>query len=362
MEARNKLTLLIDGNWLLMSRMSVLVKKFDKANPAWAKEEASVEFKELLAKSINIILWQFKCIDNIIFIADGGSWRKKLAIPDTLKETTYKGNRSKAVEIDWDYIYKPFNELFEHCKSLGITCSRYTDCEGDDLVWYWSRRLNSEGVNCMIWSSDNDLKQLVQYDADHNTFTAWYNNKNGLFLSNDLDQRSTDPLDFFLTPQICIGSLEELKQICYGTIEYIDPDMIAIDKIFRGDSGDNIKSVVLYKKGNKVYKLSQRQYDDIIDKFNITSARDIGAKVDSISQYIPTIKSLTQYHLSPHDIHDMLEYNIKLVWLNESAIPDAIIATMNQGEYKSFPVDDIRSNYTILLGENSYIKDIFETL
>ena len=59
---KNKLTLLIDGNWLLMSRMSVLVKKFDKNNPNPVKQEASNEFETLLAKSLNVIRKKIKTI------------------------------------------------------------------------------------------------------------------------------------------------------------------------------------------------------------------------------------------------------------------------------------------------------------
>ena len=163
-----------------MSRMSVLIKKFDKNNSNPVKQAASNEFETLLAKSLNVIINQFKDIDNIILMADGGSWRKKLLIPQCLQNTTYKGNRTQAIELDWDYIYKPFNKFFKKCESLGITCCRYEDCEGDDWAWYWSRRLNDDGINCIIWTSDNDIKQLIQYNSDSRAFTAWYNSKNGL--------------------------------------------------------------------------------------------------------------------------------------------------------------------------------------
>ena len=47
-------------------------------------------------------------------------------------------------------------------KKQGIVVSNHSSIEGDDWIWYWSRRLNEEGTSCIIWSSDNDLKQLVQ--------------------------------------------------------------------------------------------------------------------------------------------------------------------------------------------------------
>ena len=101
----NNCTLLIDGNWLLLSRFSVINKGFDKKNPDYMKEQASLDLQDLLARSINVILNRFPIIDNMIFISDGGSWRKQLPIPKSLNDITYKGNRTTDVEMDWHYIY-----------------------------------------------------------------------------------------------------------------------------------------------------------------------------------------------------------------------------------------------------------------
>ena len=135
----NNCTLLIDGNWLLLSRFSVINKGFDKNNPDYMKEQASLDLQDLLARSINVILNRFPIIDNMIFISDGGSWRKQLPVPKSLNDITYKGNRSTDVEMDWHYIYGALNKVFKHCKELGVTCSQYSNIEGDDWLWYWSR-------------------------------------------------------------------------------------------------------------------------------------------------------------------------------------------------------------------------------
>ena len=63
---KSKLTLLIDGNWLLMSRLSVL------SNSYVDDFELCQELKLLMIKSINVVLRTFPFIDNIIFCADGG--------------------------------------------------------------------------------------------------------------------------------------------------------------------------------------------------------------------------------------------------------------------------------------------------
>ena len=75
------LTLLIDGNWLAISRMSIFANQFKKSNPDIIKSSAAEDFKILLARSISAILNRFIDIDNIILISDGGSWRKSVTIP-----------------------------------------------------------------------------------------------------------------------------------------------------------------------------------------------------------------------------------------------------------------------------------------
>ena len=60
MTNKSKLTLIIDGNWLLNSRMSHMIGKF--AN----EKDMMLETKLLMIKSINKVLRLFPKIDNII--------------------------------------------------------------------------------------------------------------------------------------------------------------------------------------------------------------------------------------------------------------------------------------------------------
>lgn len=146
----NKLTLIVDGNWLCQSRAAVMMKNFETDLPTISKEQSKNELKELLARSICVILNRLPIIDNVIVVADGGSWRKQLPVPQQLQDITYKGNRSQDAKIDWQYIYGALSDVLKNLKSVGFTVSQYNQIEGDDWAWYWSRRLNSEGTNCLI--------------------------------------------------------------------------------------------------------------------------------------------------------------------------------------------------------------------
>ena len=82
------MTIVIDGNWLLMSRLSILRMRI--------KDEDTLvkEVKLMMIKSINKLLRDIPQIDNVIFVADVGSWCKMIRIRAYLKNdhNTYKGN------------------------------------------------------------------------------------------------------------------------------------------------------------------------------------------------------------------------------------------------------------------------------
>lgn len=362
----NKLTLLVDSNWLLQSRFSVLSKGFLKDNPQIAKEQASVELKELLARSICVILNRFPSIDNIVFVADGGSWRKQLPVPSQLQDTTYKGNRTQDSEIDWSYIYGSLNELLKNIKGLDITVSQYNGIEGDDWIWYWSRRLNSDGTNCLIWSSDNDLKQLIQIDNKTNAFTAWYNDKNGLWIHESLEEES-NPIDFFMKLEYFSPTLDSLRARVEN-IHYINPNTIINSKVICGDAGDNIMPVIRYKKNSRSYRITEKDWNKVSVDYKYNTIQDIIERPNEIARVLfnsTKFKKLINegsLRCDINDIEEMINYNIKLVWLHESVIPDTIIQFMNQQEYKVCDIKYIKSNYKVMLNEDSDIQNLFESI
>lgn len=358
----NKCTLLIDGNWLLQSRVSVMMDKFRKDNPNIAKEQASQDLKELMARSINVVLNRFSSIDNIIMISDGGSWRKQLPIPKSLQDTIYKGNRSQDSDTDWNYIYKALNQITSHTRKLGITTSNHSNIEGDDWIWYWSRRLNAQGTHCIIWSSDNDLKQLVQVDGS-GAFTAWYNDRNGLWLPDSLkNEISTedDIMDFFMKPEYHSPILESLKK---GSkeVNYIFPQSIALSKIICGDSGDNIKSVFRYVKNGRTYRVTEKDWNGLAKLYNINTVDDLHTNINQMANAICFLGKYKDANPNKEEIIEMIKYNTKLVYLNESVIPETTIMVMNQQEYHTYDIPYIRSNFRILLDNNDdMIKNLFE--
>ena len=358
----NKLTIIIDSNYLLISRYSVLSKNFDKRLPEHAREAARENLTDMMARSIIGILNKFPEADNIILVRDGGSWRKQLKVPSVIKDVAYKGNRRLDENTDWNCVFGALDNIIKRCDELGITVSSGLNSEGDDWIWYWSHVLNGQGTNVLIWSSDNDLKQLV---SNGKAFTAWYNDRSGLFIHEDLIKRDINPLDFFMDPSIQPDQVLESLVSHQSIVEHINPETIAIDKIFLGDYADNIKPIVHVKRDSgRACNFTQKDLDILKNDITLDCMNGLLEHKNDVINWIAKYSKFTKFKLKREDISEMLEYNIKLVWLDDHCIPATLIQSMNECEYKQFDLKTIRSNYRMIIGdrkEEQYIANLFES-
>lgn len=355
---KNKCTLLIDGNWLMMSRLFVVQDYFKIGLSPEEQEIATNQLLELMSRSITTTLQKFDTVvDNIVVVTEGGSWRKQLPKPSSLQDTIYKGNRSLSNTIDWDLIWKSAGQFFDKLKELGITVSKVSGMEGDDMIYYWSRKLNQQGINCIIWSSDQDLQQLVQYR--NCVFTIWYENKGGLYLPASLQPQVVDPIEFFMQVEQCGNNIIDILKKNFKAT-YINPDDIVMKKIICGDSGDNIKSIIRQPKGSKVYKVSEKLWDKVKKNLNISSLKQFISMRDEICD---TLIHEKQYG-DLTDVKDEFDYNIKLVWLNSEVIPEKLIEQADEIPYNIYEVSNIKMNYKLLCGddEEDEAMKVFESL
>lgn len=360
----NRFTLIIDCNWLLQSRFSVLSKGFLKDNPDRVKEHAKEELRDLLARSINVILNRFQAIDNIVLVEDGGSWRKRIVVSDAVGEVDYKSNREEsraASDFDWAMIFSVLDDLAKTARSLGITVTRDYEVEGDDWCWYWSKLLNSRGINCLIWSSDCDLKQLVNYDSDNATYTIWYNDKNGVWIPESLMDDSND-IDFFMKPQPDNQVLEDIKRKSKCTT-YFNPDLIVIKKTICGDAGDMVMPCIRYRKGQRVYGVGCKDYEKLIKELSINTLSDFFEKIDKVIDWLLSQNKYKGLGLTREGLKTRLRENLRLVWLSKSSYPKDILEKMDKmkDKYNVFDISYIKSNYRCLVpADTNEIENIFE--
>lgn len=319
---KSKLTLICDGNWLLMSRLSILRMRFKD------EEELMKEVKLMMIKSINKLLREIPQIDNVIFVADGGSWRNKVEVPEYLKkeDVTYKGNREKDKDLDWDKVFAGYDDFVNILKETGVTVSREHLVEGDDWCAYWSKVLNAKGVNCLIWSKDRDLTQLVKIESKTKVFTACYN-KDYLTIES-IDHQKESDMDFFFNSYDSNQNQKLLETLCMKAkkVNEIHPMDVVIEKLIKGDLGDNILPVV-YKRSNtsdKLFRVGEKEIDYSID---IT-------RLDEVTAYFEELLNKKAWkNKATSDIDEIVDhffYNERLVWLDPSQYPDNILEKMQK--------------------------------
>ena len=345
MKNKSKLTLIVDGNWLLMSRLSVLNNRY--------KDELELcqELKLLMLKSMEIVLRQFPSIDNIIFVSDGGSWRNKIQVPKFLEEAgiEYKGNREKSDEINWELIFDEFEKFISVLSSTGITVSRENGIEGDDWCWYWSTKLNEENTNCIIWTKDKDLTQLVKTNSD-NCFTVWWNKESGLLSENKPDEELNFLFNFKYDENELIFK-ELIKNAKNDSC--INPKHIILDKIIRGDLGDNIIPILYRKSKTKQFRVASK---DIPENLNIHNETEI-------RQYIHNLlNSKTYLNKVEKDEEDIVQhfiYNVKLVELNKTNYPDNILEIFDK--HSSYNVTkDITIAENLIRANSNKLKNVLD--
>ena len=347
----SKLTLIVDGNWLLMSRLTVMNNRFI------SDKELVEDLKLLMTKSVKLMLRKIPKIDNVIIVADGGSWRCDLKMPEFLEKQniTYKGNRELDETINWDLIFGGYGDWLDLIKESGITVCREFGVEGDDWCWNISRRLNEQGTNCIIWSMDKDLTQLVQTNSDGVFTVTW----NKLYMT--MENHSDNDMNFLFNFEYSVNEtlLNHVKSKA-KEIKQIDPKAIVVDKIIRGDGGDNIMPIILKQSKNnpnKFFRVKTKEInfdldlfdDNAIDNYllNLLSSKSYNGKIDKPYQ----------------DIFEHFKYNKKLVMLHESSYPKDILDIMN-----NVNIDSISTNINFVEDKLNAHKstsgqiDIFEEI
>lgn len=324
----SNLTLIIDGNWLLMSRLTVMSRDYIGDTVTMMKK-----LKQLLCRSINALLRQFSDIDNIIFVADGGSWRDNIEQPDCVKKyhTEYKGQRVKSSDIDWDIVFNEYADFIERIEEdSNVTVTRQHCVEGDDWCWWWSNILNKNNTNCIIWSADRDLTQLVKTDLNTGFFTVtlYTRGKNTILTeSSEMNTKDYDIVHIFGNPywQGNVSLLNRIENKC-SEVRKINPEMVVIDKIFRGDVSDNIfPSIKRVSKTGKEFRISEKMLYDFVG-----DVRDDNA----ISYYINNIYNTKQFKnktaYTETDAFQHTLYNRQLVMMDEKYYPSSIIEKMKK--------------------------------
>jgi 5'-3' exonuclease len=365
----NRISMLIDGNNFSFKALSV----YDgiKGRKLFNIHEERDEFLRLLAGNFINEISRFKpVLSRIIITADSRSWRREI-YPE------YKGHRELDPDVNWENYGLLVKEFYSILEESGIIISRTYQAEGDDLIYQWSKYLNSVGESVVIISMDRDLSQLVNYN--NGVFTVQYDSTRrckGFFA----DQKFYDSLDNggdivesvadifsisdLVTSKESIG--EELSNVLKGVLKHtpsniIDVDTFVFEKVLRGDKGDNIYSPYTYMKGKRRMGIGEKGAEKIINNYNFKKkfeVRDLfdSDRIDQMSSLVIEGMKITK-DKDPL-VKKGIDLNTRLMFLSEKVIPSKVVSEMEKDIKRKISyelnLENLRNVETLL---KNHVKD-----
>jgi len=343
--------LLIDGNYFLHSRLFVLPRPKGK-QLLGDKESQSQLMRKLCIDFASEVRKMAPFVDQIVVAVDAKSWRK-----DLFPDAQYKGTRTHDDSINWKAVFGVYAEWQKILEQRGIIIHQVQGAEADDVMYGWSTQLNSEGKNCIAWTGDRDLIQLVNYNQATDAYTLWYYNSKkkliafegfeDVMASRKTSTMTNDELLFNIaSEEATYDKLKEDFQTWMDKnrveVQEINCDDFVFGKILQGDKSDNIPSVITWTKAasnGKIrnYSLTEKhcvkileQYKKEESEFTIEHFFNRG-QVNKLVDIIYRVVGKSD----PKEIRIRFNQNLDLVLLHYNTIPLAI----QKGIYNNIEVD-----------------------
>lgn len=333
---KNKLNLIIDFNNLLLR--SVSLPGLSYSNSSFDKDE---DVYDLLKKVTIDICFNIRLFNptNVILLCDSpNAWRKDLLPND---ENGYKANRVKDETKNWDNFFKIVDDYKETLVNKGFNVVSIPRAEADDLAALYKSKLYDLENECIVFiSSDKDWRQLIDFDKKLEKYVIVFNSttnnrgKKKLYATEEIISfvNKKEDLTFDDKMSLLFGDVDNNKNICKNSIlnvlnttkvdvEYVNPDYIIIEKIFGGDSGDNVPGYYTYYKTNKrgTYKttITPSQIKKLVEKLHINTINDF---IDCSNYIKPELEKIMNMSL-PVDNDEVIKRQRALVELNVNLFP-----------------------------------------
>jgi hypothetical protein len=207
---------------------------------------------------------------------------------------------------------------------------------------------------------DKDLTQLVKTNDQNGIFTICWNNKLGLTCEKKENQEE-DPLQFFfndLSKEYNTRIYESIADKCKN-VNQIVPKEIVIDKIIRGDKGDNIFPIIVKKsnnvESNKTFRVSVKDIDFGLDLSDDNEIKNYIHNVVNSKKYLNKVKK------SEENIFEHFKYNYQLVSLSEDNYPKEVLDDMNS--YMGYNVNsNVSEVLSYLTARNNNLTSILDEI
>lgn len=315
-----RVNLIIDGNYILSKNVFTLHKNNLLFGALYKSLETTINNYRKWYPFVNVYL---------VSDSKEKSWRKKIS-------QSYKSTRKKDTDIDWDFVYKTYNEYKESVSGI-IRVLEAPHIEGDDWISFLIDKSNKEGISTIIVSNDHDIKQILGYGIDPlyiNIMTNEMYNKEKLFVPLNyklfINKVNKIPDDIFNLNDNNDFILLLTRFINKYEINEIDPVESLIIKMISGDTSDNIGSIWSQTKNGRKRGIGSKGaktiYDDYIVEFGEINLNDPDL-YENIADLICEKKKLSKSEIV--NIVNNIVSNMKLIDLRIDNLPEQVVSRMN---------------------------------
>ena len=350
-----KHTLIIDGNYFVHSRLFVLPRP--KKEQLLGDRDGQEQFmRKLCIDFASEVRKMTPFVDQIVVAVDSKSWRK-----DLFPTAEYKGTRVADNSVNWENVFNVYTEFQDILAKQGVIIHKVPGAEADDILFGWSTQLNNEGKNCIVWTGDRDLIQLVNYNEATDAYTLWYyNSKRRLLAFEGFETLINKPNEVEISNDDLLfnmGSADVLNNQLKGDfiswiakngveIEEINCDDFIFSKILQGDKSDNIQSVVSWTKRTssgsiRNYSITEKQALQILEKYREIEGNfhiDHFFSEDQVKTIVDMIHEVVGKS-TIDEIRLRFNQNLDLMLLHFNTIPNGILKAIYDEIEKDFKVE-----------------------
>ena len=301
----------------------------------------------------------------VIVCMDSTSWRKSIEIEDG----GYKADRKKDEStINWKAFYDLTDKFVSVLSQKGYIMSRVPGAEADDLLFFWSKKLNDMQENVVLVTGDRDLLQVLGKN-DNGSWTIALDpvlNRKKVSLTQDtLDiamEGSSSDVSIF-NPDSWSSSGDVLDKIVKNhEINVVDPMKLSTMKVVLGDGGDSVPSVITWrdkKDPEKIRTMTESNYGKILLAApDLISASWKDLKTGVFNEAIATtIEGLKKIDVDRALLQRNIERNCKLVILSNETIPEQIFENFKSSHTEVPDLVPITSRENILSGTEWWTSD-----
>ena len=314
-------------------------------------------FAEKLLKDFERLYFYYKPLNikRVIFTEDSTSWRKQYT-------EEYKAKRKSDQKVNWKNFYGVIMPEIKKKLSKYAYFSKMSPLESDDLIIYWVDEFKKRKENSIILSSDRDLDQLVYKNDDSWCIKINLIGKKIYASENYVEwlglEDTTDEIEYIdkekgLDLFISGGNILEdqydpekdfIKELSkdYKFVP-INRNKFLLEKIIKGDSSDNIRSIYFHNKRGIGEKGAQKYVAKYPD-FEVPSLYE-DYFIDSLAQRVFEDK---KQKVPKKHILEAIKLNINLMLLETE-----IIEKNNKGISEK-----VQNSIDLLLNSDSNLNEI----